>query len=71
MLFRSISTTAVSDMRKTRAGVTQTEYDLEIIKNNFMKHFNETTEYVKSLPSHYQYLKENIYGGVDQYGKSI
>ena len=66
-----ISTTAVSDMRKTRAGVTQTEYDLEIIKNNFMKHFNETTEYVKSLPSHYQYLKENIYGGVDQYGKSI
>ena len=62
-----ISTTAVSDMRKQRVGAIQTDDDLNLIKNKFKDYFNETTEYIKSLPSHYQYLKENIYNGVDEY----
>ena len=62
-----LSTTEVSNMRRTRVGAMQTENDFEMIKNNFIKYFNETTDYVKSLPSHYQYLKENIYNGTDEY----
>jgi len=62
-----ISTQDVSNMRRMRVGVMQTENDFEMIKNKFIKYFNETTDYIKSLPSHYQYLKENIYNGNDEY----
>ena len=62
-----ISTETVSNMRRNRVGVMQTENDFDMIKSNFIKYFNETTEYIKSLPSHYQYLKENIYNEIDEY----
>jgi tryptophan halogenase len=61
-----ISTESVSDMRKTRAGISYNNDELDMIKGKFEKYFKETTEYVKSLPSHYEYLKQNIYHG-DEY----
>jgi tryptophan halogenase len=61
-----ISTESVSNMRKDRAGIEYDTMNLDMIKGKFEKYFEETTEYVKSLPSHYEYLKQNIYNG-DEY----
>ena len=62
-----ISSQNVSDMRKSRVGISKNDTDYDLIKQNFIQYYNETLEYVKSLPSHYQYLKENIYNGIDEY----
>ena len=60
----SISTLEVSNMRRSRVRMRD---DYDEIKNNFMKYFDTTADYIKSLPSHYEFLKEHIYGGVDEY----
>ena len=64
---RFLSTKAVSDMRKTRAGSPQTDADLLEIRDTFMQYYNNTVDYIEKLPSTYQYLKDNIYGGIDEY----
>jgi tryptophan halogenase len=48
-------------------GVTDQRERLENSRNEYHQHQKWLSEYVSSLPSHYQFLKENIYGGVDDY----
>lgn len=67
----TIATPEVSDMRKARVGGIQSSEDLDYIKQKFIKYYDETKQYIESLPSHYQFLKDNIYGGVDEHEKSI
>lgn len=47
------------------------EYDdinkLEIMRSNFAKNYEQVEKFVKTLPTHYEYLRDNIYGGVDEY----
>lgn len=38
---------------------------LETIKNNWLKEREAVVEYIKTLPTHYEYLRDNIYGGKD------
>ena len=38
---------------------------LEDARNRYHKNQKSLDEYMKTLPSHYEYLKENIYNGVD------
>jgi flavin-dependent dehydrogenase len=40
---------------------------LEDSRKKFHQSKKHIEDYVKTLPSHYQYLKENIYGGTDSY----
>jgi len=41
--------------------------DLVERKHEFLKYEQEILEHVKSLPSHYEYLRDNIYGEVDEF----
>lgn len=68
---RFISTKDVSNMKKKRSGSLQTDQDLLQIRDIFLNYYNNTQEYVDTLPSTYQFLKDNIYGGIDEYEKSI
>jgi len=36
-------------------------------KKNWEEYSKDVVEYVKTLPSHYEFLRDNIYGGIDQY----
>tara|TARA_B110000503_G_scaffold89598_1_gene135644 strand:- start:15169 stop:16797 length:1629 start_codon:yes stop_codon:yes gene_type:complete len=40
---------------------------LEDSRRKYHQHQEWINRYMQSLPSHYQYLKDNIYGGVDKY----
>tara|TARA_B110000977_G_scaffold199118_1_gene285571 strand:+ start:2031 stop:3659 length:1629 start_codon:yes stop_codon:yes gene_type:complete len=40
---------------------------LEDSRKRFHQSKKHIEDYVKALPSHYQYLKDNIYGGIDSY----
>ncbi len=39
--------------------------ELDYTKETYYNYKNKTEEYIKTLPSHYQFLKDNIYGGKD------
>lgn len=43
------------------------EEELGFTKRTFEEYRDHITEYIKTLPSHYQFLKDNIYGGKDDY----
>ena len=45
----------------------QRRRDLEQIKNRFLNEKEKYIKYIKTLPTHYEYLKDNIYGGVDEH----
>jgi hypothetical protein len=40
---------------------------LEHSRQEYHKQQELLTEYMDTLPSHYQFLKDEIYGGVDNY----
>jgi tryptophan halogenase len=68
MGMKSISTPAIVHTRYAFA----TEYNssapidnLEDSRKRFHQSKAHIEEYIKTLPSHYQYLKDNIYGGID------
>ena len=65
------ATTLPEVSRMKRHGTYMTDEYYYEIRDNFMKEYNQVVEYVKGLPSNYQYLLENIYGGVDKYVESI
>jgi tryptophan halogenase len=67
----TVSTIQISNMRNEKARAIRTEEELNRIKTNFMYYYTNTKDYIETLPSHYQFLKENIYGGIDKYEKSI
>lgn len=41
--------------------------ELNVTKRNYEQYKDYVIEYVKNCPSHYEFLKENIYGGVDDH----
>ena len=41
--------------------------DLEHIKNTWKKYNEDMVEYVRTLPTNYEFLRDNIYGGVDEH----
>ena len=43
------------------------EEEIGYAKRRFIEYKNFVTEYIQDLPSHYEFLKENIYGGKDEY----
>jgi len=51
----------------SRLGVTQKEEEIGYAKRRYEEYRDYIIDYVKTLPSHYQYLKDNIYGGKDDH----
>lgn len=47
--------------------LTNKREEINHTKRMYEQYRNFVEEYVKGLPSHYQYLKDNIYGGKDDY----
>lgn len=43
------------------------EAQINDTKRKHLQYIEWLTEYVKKLPSHYEYLRDNIYGGVDEH----
>ena len=41
--------------------------ELNVTRRNYEQYKDYVIEYVKNCPSHYEFLKENIYGGVDEH----
>lgn len=41
--------------------------ELQHIKEKFFNQHDKYEKYVKDLPSHYEFLKQNIYGGIDEH----
>lgn len=43
----------------------ETDEDILNIRDGYLNFRNRMEDYIKTLPSHYEYLRDNIYGGVD------
>ena len=41
--------------------------DIMTSKQTWEKYSKDVVEYIKTLPTHYEFLRDNIYGGVDEY----
>jgi tryptophan halogenase len=41
--------------------------ELNVTRRNYEQYKDYVIDYVKNCPSHYEFLKENIYGGVDEH----
>jgi tryptophan halogenase len=41
--------------------------ELNVTRRNYEQYKDYVIEYVKNCPSHYEFLKQNIYGGVDEH----
>jgi len=63
MGMRSISTVGLIKARYNYDRLSE----LEKIKNEFLHKRDSVRQYVSALPTHYQYLKENIYNNIDNY----
>lgn len=71
---RNISTPAMVDAynkNDTEDSVMPVQFSrkaaMEDTKKKFLEYKAWLTEYIQTLPTHYQYLKDNIYGGVDEH----
>ena len=52
---------------RTPGAEQQRRKDLEIIRDRFLLDKEKYVKYIDTLPTHYEYLKQNIYGGVDEH----
>jgi hypothetical protein len=50
-----------------KSDVQNKQEELHHTKRMYEQYRNYVIEYVKTLPSHYQFLKDNIYGGKDDF----
>lgn len=66
---KSISTPELIFYNGTRQMVTLKQEEIGYTKRRHEEYKAFVEEYVKTLPSHYQYLKDNIYGGKDEYAQ--
>lgn len=64
---KSISTKELIFYNGSRLGVAQKEEEIGYTKRRYEQYRDYIIDYVKTLPSHYQYLKDNIYGGKDDH----
>lgn len=62
---RPISTLDHARMRRAFDKI-ETDEDILNIRDGYLNYRNKMEEYIKTLPSHYEYLRDNIYGGVDK-----
>lgn len=64
---KSISTKELIFYNGNRLGRSQKEEEVGYTKRRYEEYRDYIIDYVKTLPSHYQYLKDNIYGGKDDH----
>jgi hypothetical protein len=64
---KSISTKELIFYNGNRLGMSQKEEEVGYTKRRYEEYRDYIIDYVKTLPSHYQYLKDNIYGGKDDH----
>lgn len=66
MGIRSISSKQMIEANRRLAGLDGLG-DVEIAKEKFLAKRKDVEEFVKTLPTHYEFLRDNIYGGNDEY----
>ncbi len=66
---KSISTPELIFNNGSRQLVAMKQEEIGFTKRRHEEYFDFVTQYVKSLPSHYEFLKNEIYGGKDDYAK--
>lgn len=64
---KSISTKELIFFNGGRTEVLQKEEQIGFVKRRYEEYRDFVLDYVKTLPSHYQFLKDNIYGGKDDH----
>lgn len=64
---KSISTKELIFFNGSRQEVVRKEEEIGYTKRRYEEYRDFIIEYVKTLPSHYEFLKNEIYGGVDKY----
>ena len=67
MGIKSISTPELIFYSGDRLNPLQKEEVINHTKRRYEEYRDFIIEHVKELPSHYQFLKDNIYGGKDDY----
>lgn len=64
---KSISTKELIFFNGSRMEVTRKQEEIGYTKRRFEEYRDFVEDYVKKLPSHYEFLKNEIYGGKDDY----
>ena len=64
---KSISTKELIFINGSRQEITRKQEEIGYAKRRYEDYKAFVVDYVSKLPSHYQFLKDNIYGGVDEY----
>jgi hypothetical protein len=64
---RSISTKELIFFNGSRQEVSLKEEQIGYTKRKYEEYRDFVTDYVKTLPSHYEFLKNEIYGGKDDH----
>lgn len=64
---KSISTKELIFYNGSRQEVARKEEEIGYTKRKFEEYRDYVVEYVKTLPSHYAFLRDNIYGGKDDH----
>jgi tryptophan halogenase len=64
---KSISTPELIFFSGDRMDVIRKEEEINYTKRRYEEYRDFVIEYIKTLPSHYQFLKDNIYGGKDDH----
>ena len=68
MGIRPVSSEAMFRAKHDKTGVSESrKRQLEKIKDKFLSERQKYTDYIKTLPTHYEFLRDNIYGGVDEH----
>ena len=68
MGIRPVSSEAMFRAKHDKIGVSESRIrQLEQINNKFLSERQKYTDYIKTLPTHYEFLRDNIYGGVDEH----
>lgn len=64
---KSIATPELIYFSGDRMDVIRKEEEINYTKRRYEEYRDFVIEHIKTLPSHYQFLKDNIYGGKDDY----
>jgi tryptophan halogenase len=64
---KSISTKELIFFNGSRQDIARKKEDIGYAKRRYEDYKDFVIDYVSKLPSHYQFLKDNIYGGIDEY----
>lgn len=62
---KNVSTEQLIDVQNKFAGIDSSK--LEYSRKMFQQHKDAVLEYIQTLPSNYEFMRDRIYGGVDEY----